>query len=730
MSTSGSCCGHSHAHEPAPAAPVAAGTPDPQHTKSILLIEAMDCPTEERLIRDKLDNHPQVSALHFNLLERQLQVYHAPDQLPEIIAIIKRLGMDAKPLSESTPLAAPNTDKKAIRLLIASGVFALFAELLEWFEVDANWLILSSALISILLVGLPIVKKGWIAVYNRNLNINALMSIAVTGALLIGHWPEAAMVTFLFALAETIESRSLTRARNAVQSLLVMTPETAMMQQPDGQWQLTEVSAISVGSLIRLKPGERVALDGVITEGHSAFDQSAITGESLPLERTIDDPLFAGTLNTNQEVIYKTTSGSNDSLLAKIMHRVQEAQSTQAPIQRFVDKFSRIYTPAVVAIAFLVAVLPPLFGSTLWLDSIYNALVLLVIACPCALVISTPVAVVSALTRAARLGILIKGGVYLEQAKDLTHIAFDKTGTLTEGKPSLVESLFFGDQDRSAVLALSLTERSDHPVSQAIYQGLRTQQTHQTALPSVEKFSALLGRGTQAEVEQQTYYLGNLRLIDELGLLSAELKQQAHGLEAQGYSLSLLASEQQVLALFAVSDQLRPTTAPSIQQLNAMGLHTLMLSGDNQLTASVIAKQAGIEQALAPLLPEDKLTHIEQLQAQGHKVAMVGDGINDTPALAKADIGIAMAAAGTDTAIETADVALLDDDPRKIVQLIQLSRDTSSILWQNISLALGLKVVFLLLAMSGNATMWMAVFADMGASLLVTFNSLRLLRKG
>ncbi|WP_080995515.1 heavy metal translocating P-type ATPase [Thiopseudomonas alkaliphila] len=724
MSQPQACC------TPVLAAPAAnrQGAPDPQHVKSILLIEAMDCPTEERLIREQLENHPQVSALYFNLLERQLQIHHQAEALPAIIQIIQRLGMQAKPLTEHAAASSTATPSPTpTKTLIAAGGLALFAELLEWFAVDANWLVFASALASILLIGLPIVKKGWIALLNRHLNINALMSIAVTGALLIGHWPEAAMVTFLFALAEMIEARSLGRARDAVKSLLVMTPELAVSQQADGQWQATPVAQIAVGSLVRLKPGERVALDGIITQGQSAFDQSAITGESLPVEKKPHDTIFAGSLNTSQEVIYQTSAGSDDSLLAKIMHRVQEAQSSQAPMQRFVDKFSQVYTPSVVLIALLVAILPPLLGAGLWLDWVYNALVLLVIACPCALVISTPVAVVSALTRAARLGILIKGGVYLEQAKDLTHIAFDKTGTLTQGQPSLVGAEYFADTAHSQALALALTERSDHPVSQAIFTGLSSQSAT-VEKPTVDNFTALLGLGTQARIEQQTLYLGNVRLIQQLKLLTPELEQQVLSYEQQGCSLSLLATEQQVLALFAVRDQLRAETTASIKALKQLGIHSLMLSGDNQLTAQVIAEQAGIEQALAPLLPEDKLTEIERLQAQGYQVAMVGDGINDAPALAKANMGIAMAAAGTDTAIETADIALLDDDLQKIPQLIKLSQATSAILWQNISLALGLKLIFLLLALTGHATMWMAVFADMGASLLVTFNSLRLLR--
>lgn len=695
------------------------------HDQSVLQIEQMDCPTEERLIRDRLARNPHVSALHFNLLERRLQVHHLPGQLDSVISDIGELGMQAVPLGEAGSVSTNVTHERnyLIRLVLA-GLLAMMAEVAEWLQPDSSLWMLLPALISVLLIGLPIIHKGWIAIINRNLNINALMSIAVTGAFLIGHWPEAAMVTFLFSLAELIEARSLTRARDAVRSLMVLTPEAALVQQADGSWRSLPVAEVAVGSLIRLAPGERVALDGEITEGSSAFDQAAITGESLPVELQAGDRIHAGALNTSHEVIYRSTALADDSLLARIMHRVQEAQTSQAPTQRFVDRFAGIYTPVVVIIALLVALLPPLFAGGDWLEWIYSALVLLVIACPCALVISTPVAVVSALASAARAGILIKGGVYLEQARQLDTIAFDKTGTLTQGQPKLVQLEIAVDSDLPVQqLVASLAVRSDHPVSKAIYAGLPEQ-----PLLDVSHFSAVAGQGVQGEIEGERFWLGNQRMLDELQLLTDAERVKLHELQAQGLSVSLLAGKQGVLGWFAVQDPLKEGAASAIGRLQALGVHTLMLSGDNQQVAERIGKAAGIEQAYAGLLPDDKLQHIEQLQQQGRKVGMVGDGINDAPALARADIGFAMGAAGTDTAIETADVALMDDDLHKLPQLLRLSRRTMAILQQNISVALGLKVVFLLLALAGMATMWMAVFADAGASLLVTLNSLRLLR--
>ena len=724
---------HTHEHEHAAhccvpdlsAQPTTAPELHHGHEKTTLQIEQMDCPTEERLIRDRLARNPYVSALHFNLLERLLQVHHAPGELDSVLADIAAVGMQALPLQAGVSAQQPDQSQAGYlwRLGLA-GVLAALAEAGELLAAGNLWLTLIPALLSVLLIGGPIIRKGWIAILNRDLNINALMSIAVTGAFLIGHWPEASMVTFLFALADLIEARSLTRARDAVRSLMVMTPETALVQQPDSSWQQQAVSEVAVGRLIRLAPGERVALDGEIVQGDSAFDQSSITGESLPVELGVGARIHAGSLNSSAEVLYRSTALADDSLLARIMHRVQEAQASQAPTQRFVDAFARIYTPVVVLIALLVALLPPLFDGN-WLDWLYSALVLLVIACPCALVISTPVAVVSALAQAARAGILIKGGVYLEQARQLDAVAFDKTGTLTLGSPQLVRHAQVSELDSadSAQLAASLAARSDHPVSRAIVAGLA-----QPELLEVDGFSALPGRGVQGKINGRWYWLGNERLLQEQGVLSASELKQLQELAQQGYSLSLLADEQQWLGWFAVQDPLKESAADAIRELHELGLQTLMLSGDNQQVADSIGQRAGIGRVHGQLLPEDKLALIEQLQQQGLRVAMVGDGINDAPALARADIGCAMGLAGTDTAVETADVALMDDDLHKLAQLVRLSRRTASILRQNISVALGLKVVFLLLALVGSATMWMAVFADAGASLLVTLNSLRLLR--
>ena len=554
------------------------------------------------------------------------------------------------------------------------------------------------------------------------------MSIAVTGAILIGQWPEAAMVMFLFTVAELIEAKSLDRARNAISGLMQMTPEQATVRQMDGSWVEREVKSIELGAIVRVKPGERIGLDGEVTAGQSTIDQAPITGESLPIEKTVGDKVFAGTINQAGSLEYKVTAAANNSTLARIIHAVEQAQGARAPTQRFVDSFSKIYTPAVFLFALGVAIIPPLFMAGAWFDWIYRALVLLVVACPCALVISTPVTIVSGLAAAARKGILIKGGVYLEGGYKLDYLALDKTGTITHGKPvqTVYVTLFRNVADSAPALAASLAGRSDHPVSLAIANAAVDKNL---PIHVVDNFEALAGRGVRGDINGETYHLGNHRLVEDLGLCSPELEEKLFALEKQGKSVVLLLDKSGPLALFAVADTVKDSSREAIQQLHALGIKTLMLTGDNTHTAQAIAAQVGIEQAQGDLLPTDKLQAIETLYGQGHRVGMVGDGINDAPALARAEIGFAMAAAGTDTAIATADVALMDDDLRKIPAFIRLSRQTSSILKQNIALALVIKAIFLAVTFLGMATMWMAVFADMGVSLLVVFNGLRLLRK-
>ena len=702
-------------------------TPTAGSRLSNFRIEAMDCPTEQTLIQNKLGKLAGVQQLEFNLINRVLGVTHDLPSTDPIVEAIKSLGMQADPLEPGVEAAAPPAKKHWWPLAVA-GVGALAAEVLHFTDAAPTWVIALVALVSILSGGLTTYKKGWIALKNLNLNINALMSIAVTGAVLIGQWPEAAMVMFLFTVAELIEAKSLDRARNAISGLMQMAPDKATVQQADGTWVEREVKDIALGAIVRVRPGERIGLDGEVIAGSSTIDQAPITGESLPIEKTVGDKVFAGTINQAGALEYRVTAAANNSTLARIIHAVEQAQGSRAPTQRFVDSFSKIYTPLVFVFALAVAVIPPLLMGGVWFDWIYRALVLLVVACPCALVISTPVTIVSGLAAAARKGILVKGGVYLESGHTLDFLALDKTGTITHGKPVQTDYLPLDPlvADSAVVLAASLASRSDHPVSLAVATAAVDKKLQ---LSAVDNFAALAGRGVRGEIDGKLYHLGNHRLVEELGLCSPALEAKLFALEEQGKTVILLCDNSGPMALFAVADTVKETSREAIRELHELGIKTLMLTGDNPHTASAIAAQVGIDEAQGNLLPEDKLKAIEALYAKGHHVGMVGDGINDAPALARAEIGFAMAAAGTDTAIETADVALMDDDLRKIPAFIRLSRQTSSILKQNIALALVIKAIFLAVTFLGMATMWMAVFADMGVSLLVVFNGLRLLRK-
>ena len=580
------------------------------------------------------------------------------------------------------------------------------------------------AAVGILLAGLGVYQSGVRSLMRGQLGISALMAVAVTGAFAIGQWPEAAMVMALYALAERIEEGAVGRARHAIGALLALSPDQAEVQSADGQWRSVPAADVALGDTVRIRPGGRVPLDGSVTRGASAVDESSVTGESLAVDKALGDALFAGTLNAHAELEMRVTAASGHTTLDRIIRAVEDAQATRAPTQRLVDRFAAVYTPAVFAIAVLVAVGAPLLLGWAWLDAIYRALVLLVIACPCALVLSTPVTVVSGLAAAARRGILIKGGAWLEQARGIRAVAFDKTGTITTGRPVLVGQSAFGN-DAAHDVALALASRSDHPVSQAIALGLGPQQG---ALPEVIDFTAQAGRGVEGWVGGERWNLGNRRWMRELGLWTETVEAAAAEHEAQGRSVTFLAERGAVRALFAVADTLRPQAIEAVAELRVLGITPIMLTGDHGAAAQAAARAAGIDEVQADLLPEHKQGAIAALQKLHGMTAMAGDGINDAPALAQADIGFAMGAAGTDVAMETADVVIMNDDLRRVAETVRLSRRTHQVLVQNIALALGIKLVFLALALAGQATMWMAVFADMGASLLVVANGLRMLR--
>lgn len=719
-----------------------------QGVVAIFSVNGMDCPVEEKLIHARLAKMPGVYGLDFNLMQRILKVRHDPAELPAISRALDSLNMDAKLLEDGKKkdnvIPAPKIPWKK---LAVAGVFALLSEAFElvhewgarpfgldmasWKLLDypiLEWLPLVFAIIAIALSGVATYRKGWLAVSNFNLNINALMSVAVTGAVLIGQFPEAAMVMVLFNLSEAIEAMALDKARNAIKGLLALTPDMATVLQPDGNWKEVDVRAIAVGSRVRVKPGEKIALDGTVLSGNSMVNQAPITGESMPVEKVAGNQVYAGTINEAGSFEFEVTAAATDSTLARIIHAVEEAQGSRAPMQRFVDVFAKYYTPAVFLVAILAALVPPLFMGVAWMSSIYTALVVLVIGCPCALVISTPVSIVSGMAAATRYGILIKGGMFLEQGRLLQYLALDKTGTITWGKPMQTDSIILdnGDEAEIGSVAASLAGRSDHPVSRAIAQAAMAAGIR---FGNVDDFTAIPGQGVSGIIDGKKWFMGNQRLLRELGVASEKVGQRILELEKQGKTVVALADESRVLGLFAVADTVRKTSIEAVAELKKLGVKTVMLTGDNPHTAAVIAREVGVDEFKASLLPQDKLVIIENLESTGAKVGMVGDGINDAPALAKATIGFAMAQEGADTAIETADVALMDDDLRKIPRFINLSRSTYAILVQNITLALGVKAVFFALTFTGNATMWMAVFADVGTALLVVANGLRAMRK-
>lgn len=691
-------------------------------TRTTFHLERMDCPVEEQLIRNRLRSENGISQLHFDLLQRRLTVEHERDA-NQLLNILDSLGMEPHLIDETAPKPREKSSRRDWLQLGAAGILAAGAE--TWaiaIRSDHAVPVMALSIGALLLSGRAPLQKAWLALKNRTLNIYVLMALAVGGALIIQHWPEAAMVTVLFALSELIEAQALGRARRAIQELEALAPDTAEVLHGE-HWHEMAASNVEVGQIARVRPGGRIPLDGHVHEGQSAVNQAPVTGESVPVEKSRGDEVFAGSINGQGSFTFEVTRTQNDSTIARIARAVQEAQAQRAPVQRFVDSFARIYTPLVVLAALFFATIPPLLFGGAWNYYFYHALVMLVIACPCALVISTPVTIVSGLTLAARRGLIIKGGLYLEQGRNLRALAFDKTGTLTIGRPQITQIIALTQDEKSVLqIAASLNSLSEHPLAVAFWEKWQVQGGK--AL-TVTNFVALPGRGVRGEIEDQSFWLGNLRLAQEN---DAELPPIGEELENAGQTVVFLGQKQEIMALFALSDAPRPEAAQVIAQLKAQGIMPILLSGDNARVVSAVGKQLGITRQHGELLPEEKLNAIAELESEFGAIGMMGDGINDAPALARATIGFCPGAAGTAVALETADVALLQDDLRLLPLFFKISRATLRVLWQNIALALGIKVLFFALALAGYATLWMAVFADVGASLLVILNGLRLLR--
>ncbi|NGQ94932.1 cadmium-translocating P-type ATPase [Brevibacillus sp. SYP-B805] len=583
---------------------------------------------------------------------------------------------------------------------------------------------------SILIGGYGLFNKGMKNLIRLQFDMNTLMTVAVLGAAAIGEWGEGATVVILFAISEGLERYSMEKARQSIRSLMDIAPKEALIRRGNEEL-MVHVDDIQVGDMMIVKPGQKLAMDGVVIKGTSTVNQAAVTGESVPVAKTVGDEVFAGTLNEEGLLEVKVTKRVEDTTISKIIHLVEEAQAERAPSQAFVDRFAKYYTPAIMILALGIAVVPPLLLGGNWGEWIYRGLALLVVGCPCALVISTPVSIVTAIGNAARNGVLIKGGIHLEEAGRLSAVAFDKTGTLTKGVPAVTDFIPLGEKDPKELLGIAgvIEKGSQHPLASAIVR--KAEKENVDLSLEVEEFQAITGKGVKAKVKGELYYIGSPKLFAELNVsnLSQEMMNKIEEWQKQGKTVMVLGTNKEILALIAVADEVRDSSQDVIQKLHDLGIKkTIMLTGDNRATAEAIGRRLGVAEVKAELLPEDKLDYIKKLRNDYGSVAMVGDGINDAPALAAATVGIAMGGAGTDTALETADIALMADDLGKLSYTIKLSRKTLAIIKQNLSFSLGIKLLALLLIVPGWLTLWLAILADMGATLIVTLNSLRLLR--
>jgi Cd2+/Zn2+-exporting ATPase len=715
-----------------------------------LRIIGMDCPEEAAALRKTVGVLRGVAGLDFDILNAKMTVSYDAAQVDDsaIAAAVKKAGLSSQPYVTSCPTrsCADSVDKRNPRLIacLASGILLvtgttthliLHPNLMDVLAGGEGMVQHIFPMVAIVQYAAAIIAGAWFVAPKalaslRNLrpDMNLLMTLAVIGAMAIGQWFEAATVSFLFAVALLLESWSVGRARRAIRSLMELTPPQARVVCPHhGDEKMKPVEEVPVGAVVRVRPGERIPLDGVVKTGSTSVNQAPITGESLPVTKEVGDEVLAGTINNEGAFDFTVVKAAADTTIARIIKLVGEAQSRRAVSERWVERFARYYTPAMFALAIATAVIPPLFAHGEWQPWLYNALVILVIACPCALVIATPVSIVAGLTAAARAGVLIKGGAYLELPARFRAIAFDKTGTLTKGQPSvqLVVSLEEHSEAELLARAAGLEANSEHPIAEAIRR--RAKNDGVLALKA-EGFQAVAGMGAEAQIEGRGFWIGSHRFMEDKGKETPGYHNLAQEFEAMGQTVVAVGSDRHVCGLITVSDEVRPEARGAVAALRKMGLeHLVMLTGDHEGTASVVAEATGIDEYRASLMPEDKVKAVEEMVTKYGFVGMVGDGVNDAPAMAVSTVGIAMGAVGTDAALETADIALMSDDLAKIGWLVGHSRRTLRIIKQNIWFALLVKAAFMAMAFAGVATLWMAIAADMGVSLLVIFNSLRLL---
>lgn len=696
-----------------------------QLRKTVLAIPDMDCADEERIIRKALSSLGSVSDLQFNLVEQQVTIFHSGETFT-LLDAMRIEGFKAEVIEAGRPIKDRALPVWRIWIVVTASILVFGGGLLHYMGVS-GWLFKPIILVGVMVGGWRIGHKGLIAARRLRLDMNFLMSAAVIGAIIIGEWVEAGTVIILFAIAQILESYSLDRSRRAIKGLMELSPQTATVIK-DGLEKNIPVEEIEIGEIVLVKPGGKIPVDGKIVSGASSINQSPITGESLPVDKTTGDIVYAATINGEGALEIEAGHVAGDTTLASIIRLVEEAQTQRAPSQSFVDRFAAIYTPSVVGIASILAVIPPLLFGGAWPDWIYRSLALLVIACPCALVISTPVTIVSALAGAARKGVLIKGGAFIENLHKIPAIAFDKTGTITKGIPAVREviALNAADKDEVIRLAASIESRSEHPIAAAILKYAEKSGIDVT-VPS--DFKSIPGRGAYGVLNGEKIYLGNHALIEDLGVCDGTTEEKLNILENKSQSAVLVATTEKVLGIIAIADEIRPDSASAISELKDQGVSLIaMLTGDNHRTAWAVGEEVGIEKIYAELLPEQKVDAINSMKSKSGAVVMVGDGINDAPALASSTIGIAMGAAGSDIALETADIALMSDEPAKIPWAYRLSKKAYGIITANIAMAITIKAIFVILAVMGLATLWMAVFADMGVSLMVIINGMRALR--
>ncbi|WP_107932001.1 heavy metal translocating P-type ATPase [Ureibacillus chungkukjangi] len=687
-------------------------------------IEGMDCGSCAKSIENHLNTLPSVKNVSVNFSTGKMKIEH-DSSVDDIISEVSKIGYKASLLAKKHSNQSLQKPRKEFNLVIFSGVliaFGFVGSLINIFPMLSTILYA----IAIVMSGYKPAKSAFYAIKSRSLDMNVLMSAAAIGAALIGEWLEGATVVWLFAVGTYLQNKSIERTRDSIRNLMDLAPPeawvkigTEIIKKP--------VEEINVGETIVVKPGEKIPLDGVIILGETSINQAPITGESIPVDKTIDDSVYAGTINEHGSIDIKVTKLVEDTTISKIINLVEEAQEQKAPTEAFVDKFASIYTPIVFILALGIMVLPPLLGFGTWGEWFYKGLELLVVACPCALVISTPVAIVSAIGNAAKNGVLIKGGTFLEKAGTITAIAFDKTGTLTEGKPKVTEiKSVNGSEEELLSIAFTLEEYSTHPIASAIVDYANRNGIKRY---NGDSFKNIVGKGVQATIQDEIYYAGNPKLFEMLPISLADIKKHVQELQTKGKSVVIIGTQNKVIGIIAVSDTIRETSASALQNLIQNGVkQTVMLTGDNEGTAKLISSEANVNRYFAELLPEDKVDAIKKLQNEGHKVAMVGDGINDAPALATADLGIAMGGAGTDTAMETADIVLMADNLEKLPHTMKLSKKALRIIKQNIWFSIFIKVVALVLIFPGYLTLWMAVLSDTGAALIVILNSIRLLK--